>query len=172
MTALTRLELQQCVGLHIFFTAKFNKHSVKRIEICLKSSPRLPDVSLCHCVIHSCFLATYPPCALYNYVSIIRMSFKQFFGVIGQENAKPHLIYSFKAPNPLKAITQYTLKFNLLAYASTSLSPRVGLVVSDLKIFIKQPNKFEAFKHVCFCLFKCCMVTPCKLLLHIPEFNQ
>lgn len=103
---------------------------------------------LCHCAIHSCFLATGPPCALSNYVSIISLSFKQFFGVIGRENAKPHLIYSVEAPNPLKAITQYTLKFNLLAYAHASVSPRVGLVVSDLKRITKQPNTTEASKHV------------------------
>lgn len=85
---------------------------------------------LCHCVIHSCFLATDPSCALYNYVSIISLSFKQFFGVMGHKNAEPHLIYSIKTPNPLKAIAQYTLiEILLIQYMHVVYIPSVGLVV-------------------------------------------
>lgn len=139
--------------------------------MCLKSSPRLPDVR-CHCAIHSCFLATDPSSALYNYVSIISLSFKQFFGVIGRGNAKPHLIYSVKAPNPLKAITQYTeIQSTGICICVSESSCRT--IVSNLKGTTKQPNRIEA-SNMCVLFYSkvAWQVTPCKLLLHIPEFNH
>jgi len=79
----------------------------------------------------------------YIIVSIISLSFKHLFGVMGHENAKLHLIYSIKTPDTLKAIAaQFTLLVLLFLISKRSLSSQIQLRLLN----------------ICFCLFKGCIV--------------